>query len=205
MVRAFTERHDHPDFIIITAARDVATVRAAMQVGAVYYLVKPFGFQALHDRLVSYRDLRARMAGSATRRTSRRSTRCSACSAAPRPCRPSSRRERATRLRLSNWYATPSRSRGDISAAEVAEAIGVSRATAQRYLTYLARHGVVRLNSATAPRAAPNTAIPWRCNSGLPMLRGILPHQRFRPRRPRRLSLYFRKECGPRPRPRVAR
>ena len=34
---------------------------------------------------------------------------------------------------------------GDVSAAEVAETIGVSRATAQRYLTYLTKHGIVRL------------------------------------------------------------
>ena len=38
------------------------TVRTAMQLGAVHYLVKPFGYTALHDRLPSYRDLRLRMA-----------------------------------------------------------------------------------------------------------------------------------------------
>jgi len=32
-----------------------------------------------------------------------------------------------------------------VSAAEVAEQVGVSRPTAQRYLSYLAQHGVVRL------------------------------------------------------------
>jgi response regulator of citrate/malate metabolism len=46
---------------VITAARDVSTVRTAMQLGAVHYLVKPFGFAALRDRLASYRDLRLRM------------------------------------------------------------------------------------------------------------------------------------------------
>jgi len=34
----------------------------------------------------------------------------------------------------------------DVSAAEVADVVGISRATAQRYLTYLQRHGVVRLH-----------------------------------------------------------
>jgi response regulator of citrate/malate metabolism len=32
-----------------------------------------------------------------------------------------------------------------VSAAEVAETVGISRATAQRYLAYLERHGVVKL------------------------------------------------------------
>jgi len=34
---------------------------------------------------------------------------------------------------------------GDVSASEVAERVGISRPTAQRYLSYLTRHGVVRL------------------------------------------------------------
>ena len=40
---------------MITAARDLATVRAAMRGGAVYYLVKPFGFEQLQTQLDSYR------------------------------------------------------------------------------------------------------------------------------------------------------
>jgi response regulator of citrate/malate metabolism len=133
IVRAFAERHDHPDFIIITAARDVATVRAAMQVGAVYYLVKPFGFQALHDRLVSYRDLRARMAEISEE---------------------ADQSEVDALFGMLRGHSAPTlelvrnavrAADGDISAAEVAEQVGVSRPTAQRYLSYLAQHGVVRL------------------------------------------------------------
>ena len=44
-----------PDAIVITAARDMASVRASMQLGAVSYLVKPFGFASLAARLGSYR------------------------------------------------------------------------------------------------------------------------------------------------------
>ena len=39
-----------PDFVVITAARDVGTVRTAMQLGAVHYLVKPFGYPAMCRR-----------------------------------------------------------------------------------------------------------------------------------------------------------
>ena len=62
VVRKLMERDEHPDCVVITAARDVSIVRTAMQLGAVHFLVKPFGFTALRDRLVSYRDLRLRMA-----------------------------------------------------------------------------------------------------------------------------------------------
>ena len=33
-----------PDFLLVTAARDIEAVRTAMQLGAFYYLVKPFSF-----------------------------------------------------------------------------------------------------------------------------------------------------------------
>ena len=62
MVRRLMERETHPDVIVITAARDAATVRSAMQLGAVHYLVKPFGFATLNERLQAYRRLRRRIA-----------------------------------------------------------------------------------------------------------------------------------------------
>ena len=145
VVRTFAERPDHPDFIIITAARDVATVRAAMQVGAVYYLVKPFGFQALHDRLASYRDLRTRMAGISEEADQSEVDALFGMLRGPAPLQaeqPSKGHSAPTLELVRNAVRAAD---GDISAAEVAEQVGVSRPTAQRYLTYLAQHGVVRL------------------------------------------------------------
>jgi response regulator of citrate/malate metabolism len=42
------------DVLVITAARDVETVRAMVQGGAVHYLIKPFSFAALRERLERY-------------------------------------------------------------------------------------------------------------------------------------------------------
>ena len=50
-----------PDVIVISAARDLAAVRAAMQLGAVHYLVKPFGYHVLAERLSAYQRLRRRI------------------------------------------------------------------------------------------------------------------------------------------------
>jgi response regulator of citrate/malate metabolism len=36
--------------------------------------------------------------------------------------------------------------KSDVSATEVAEILGISRPTAQRYLSYLAQHGIVELD-----------------------------------------------------------
>jgi len=133
-----------PDFIVITAARDVGSVRTAMQLGAAYYLVKPFGFASLKERLVSYANLRKHLTtlGSTARQADVDqlfSMMRTSPDAMPAPAKGHS----APTLELvrNAVMAAPE----DVSAAEVAETVGISRATAQRYLTFLARHGLVRL------------------------------------------------------------
>jgi response regulator of citrate/malate metabolism len=145
VVRTLMERERHPDVIVITAARDLVTVRTAMQLGAVHYLTKPFGFAALEERLKAYRRLHLRLAG------------------LPGEANQSDidelfgmlrTRSDVSGLKPDKGHSAPTlelvlqavRSAADsISAAEVAESIGVSRATAQRYLSYLETHALVRL------------------------------------------------------------
>ena len=50
------------DVIAITAARDVQSLRSAMQGGVVHYLIKPFRFAALQEKLQSYAAMRQRLA-----------------------------------------------------------------------------------------------------------------------------------------------
>src|ERR1700736_2608959 len=56
-------REDHPpvDVIVVTAAKDADSVRAAMQHGALHYVLKPFSFPALRDKLLSYAQMRSRL------------------------------------------------------------------------------------------------------------------------------------------------
>jgi response regulator of citrate/malate metabolism len=144
VVRRLMEGERHPDVIVITAARDVATVRTAMQLGAVHYLVKPFGFAALGERLRSYRALRLRIAGLPSEADQVDVDELFGMLRG----RPSAGRV------LEKGHSAPTMELvrdavraavGAVSATEVAESIGISRATAQRYLSYLERHGVVRL------------------------------------------------------------
>lgn len=144
VIRKLMEREEHPDFIVITAARDVSTVRTAMQLGAVHYLVKPFGFTALNERLAFYRDLRLRMA------TLDKEADQSEVDAlfgllrgpATLPEIPAKGHSAPTLELVRNAVRAAA---ADISATEVAEQVGISRPTAQRYLSYLTQHGVVRL------------------------------------------------------------
>lgn len=133
-----------PDFIVITAARDVGSVRTAMQLGAAYYLVKPFGFASLKERLESYANLRKHLTtlGNTARQADVDqlfSMMRTSPDAMPAP--PKGHSAPTLELVRNAVMAAPE----DVSAAEVAEAVGISRATAQRYLTFLARHGLVRL------------------------------------------------------------
>jgi response regulator of citrate/malate metabolism len=138
------ERRAHPDVIVITAARDVATVRAAMQLGAVHYVMKPFGFTALNERLISYRNLRRRIAGLADSADQDDVDELFGLLRGPAPLtrRPEKGHSAPTLERVRNVVRA---AHEDVSAGEVADAIGISRATAQRYLSYLERHGIVRL------------------------------------------------------------
>jgi response regulator of citrate/malate metabolism len=131
-----------PDVIVVTAARDVASVRTAMQLGAVHYLVKPFGFAALRERLTAYRDLCGRLArlDQADQRDVDELYGLLRGTPLPNVLPKGHSAPTLTLVREAMRTAGT-----DLSAAEVASLVGISRPTAQRYLSYLARHGVVRL------------------------------------------------------------
>lgn len=92
VVRTLLEQPQPPDVIVISAARELAAVRAAMQLGAVHYLVKPFGYQVLADRLQAYQRLRRRIEGIDGTPSRPTSTNCSDCSGRPRCPSPVQRR-----------------------------------------------------------------------------------------------------------------
>jgi response regulator of citrate/malate metabolism len=138
-----------PDCIVITAARDVEAVRTAMQLGAVYYLVKPFGFGQLREQLETYRRWRekVRSGGEADQATvdSLYNLR------APR----SAAKEQQLPPTMAKVLAAVRSSAASISAVEVAEAIGISRPTAQRHLNDLVHRGVIRLDLAYGATGRP--------------------------------------------------
>jgi response regulator of citrate/malate metabolism len=128
-----------PDFLVITAARDVATVREAIQLGSVHYLVKPFTFTQLEERLIAYRDLHSRLA----RIEEPDQQDVDALYGFLRGPVPLPKGQSApTMARIRELLQS---AEDDVSAAEIAEEIGVSRSTAQRYLAELARQGKIEL------------------------------------------------------------
>ena len=133
------KEHHRPDFLVITAARDMTSVRAAMQLGAVHYLVKPFSFTQLEERLNAYRDMRGRLERIDEAEQHDVDTLYGLLRGpAPQPEGKSGPTMTSIRELL---QASPH----DVSAADIAEQVGISRPTAQRYLAELARQGNIEL------------------------------------------------------------
>ena len=127
------------DVLAVTSARELSTVRAAASHGVVGYLLKPFTYPALRDRLVAYADYRARVTGGgdATGQADVERVLDTVRTSGPSPL--------PKGMGPDTLDAVVSAVRGAdvISAAEVAERIGASRITARRYLEYLTDGGLV--------------------------------------------------------------
>lgn len=126
------------DAIMLTAASDPASVRAALAAGALNYLVKPFTADQLKDRLIAYGHYHSRLpanGGKVDQSEIDRAMRL--LHEGDRPVTPKGRSSITTQLIVEALRGAG----GPRSAAEVAEELGIARATAQRYLAGLAQDG----------------------------------------------------------------
>ncbi|MFP3580477.1 response regulator [Arthrobacter sp. SIMBA_036] len=142
LLRSLQASGNPVDCIIITAAQDLATVKSAMTSGAVYYLVKPFGFERLKTQLESYRKWRQELESASTGNQATIDSLYNARSAGIKPAAPAPRLQ-PTMQKVFDAVRTAG---GPISAAEIADQLGVSRPTAQRYLSSLERKGLLVLD-----------------------------------------------------------
>jgi response regulator of citrate/malate metabolism len=132
-------RELHGDSMVLTAATEAATIRAAMSAGALGYLVKPFATTELAARLSGYARYRKILASP---NLSSSDVDAAVDALRPRiapPAPPTVAASSTKQLVLQALRASDK----PMSAAEVSAAIGISRATAQRYLAALATTGDV--------------------------------------------------------------
>ena len=134
-----------PDFLVITAARDMKASAPAMQLGAVHYLVKPFNYAQLEERLIAYRELSRRLdrIGHAEEREAEQHEVDALYSLLRGPTGLPKGQSGPTMASIRDLLQA---ARDDLSATEIASSIGISRSTAQRYLAELARQGKVELH-----------------------------------------------------------
>ncbi|MGW1817743.1 DUF7342 family protein [Streptomyces sp. NPDC002125] len=148
----------HPtDVIMVTAARDVATVQAAMRHGALQYLVKPFAYAGLRTKLEAYAALRHTFAGGGEAEQTEVDRLFGGLWATGGSDLPKGHSPTTAELVRQALRAAE----GPLSAQEVAESAGMSRQTAQRYLKLLERTGRVRLSLRYGETGRPEHRYTW--------------------------------------------
>ncbi|MGO4690233.1 response regulator [Glaciibacter sp. 2TAF33] len=144
VARALLDSPRPPVVIVISAATDVDAVRTAVQLGVAHYLVKPFGFAALAERLSAVRAALAQIADWPEDAGQEDVDHMfELLRPAPSDGDTPDIEHLAPTLQL--VYKSVGAGRSGLSASEIAAQVGISRATAQRYLTQLEHIGAVRL------------------------------------------------------------
>jgi response regulator of citrate/malate metabolism len=147
----------HVDVIAVTAAKDVTTLRTAIHGGVIHYLVKPFFFDTLRERLEGYAALHGRLERLrdpdqhdidhvfALLRSRRRHALPKGISAPTLGLVVDALRE----------------ADDEVTAVAIAERTGISRGTARRYLEYLALTGAIELSLRYGATGRPEHLYRW--------------------------------------------
>ncbi len=136
--RALRAAGSTADVIAVTSARDLGTVRAAVSQGIVQYLLKPFTFRSLRDKLERYAEYREQLAGGGVAAGQAEVDRAyAALRGVDRGTLPTGLADET----LAAVARALQQAQGGLSAGEVAQRCGVSRVTARRYLEHLAESG----------------------------------------------------------------
>lgn len=150
------------DTLAITAAREQQLVRSAVALGVIGYLLKPFTFADMRERMAAYRRYREQLSGADTISQSRVDALIrelhqppDAAATAPKGVSPELLERVICTLRAGDAL-------DGLSASEVAAATGTSRVTARRYLQHLAETGSVDRSQKLGGSGRPEITFRWR-------------------------------------------
>ncbi|MFI8301840.1 response regulator [Streptomyces sp. NPDC085927] len=135
LARSLRTAGHHADVVAVTSARDLTVVREGVSLGVVQYVLKPFTFATLRDRLVRYAEFRAAV-GEASGQAE--VDRALAALRAPGPAALPKGLSAPTLERVTLVLRGADEG---LTASGVAEAVGISRITARRYLEHLVDAG----------------------------------------------------------------
>jgi response regulator of citrate/malate metabolism len=121
------------DVIAVTSARDLATVRSALSLGVVQYLLKPFSFASFQDKLQAYAEYRRRTA-QAPQQLAQTDVDRALAALYENPVR--ALPKGLTEATLGAVVELLQKGE-ELSSAQVAKGVGVAVQTARRYLEYL--------------------------------------------------------------------
>jgi response regulator of citrate/malate metabolism len=155
LLGALREAAPEVDVLVISAAREADTVRRALRGGIVHYLMKPFSYDDLRVRLEHYQQAYAAMAGEHTDQAD--VDRVFGVSGADKRL---PKGFSAETLRLVE--DTLRQETADVSAAEAASLLGISRVSARRYLEHLVETGKVEVALRYGEVGRPERRYAWR-------------------------------------------
>jgi response regulator of citrate/malate metabolism len=145
------------DVIAVTAAKDVSTLRTAIHGGVIHYLVKPFFFDTLRERLEGYAALHGRL----ERMREPEQHDIDHVFSLLRSQRRHALPKGISAPTLELVVEIVRDSEGDLTAVEVGERAGISRGTARRYLEYLALTGAIELSLRYGTTGRPEHLYRW--------------------------------------------
>jgi response regulator of citrate/malate metabolism len=150
------------DVIAVTVARDLSTVKASLSLGVAQYLLKPFTFKTVRQKLERYSAFRSTLTEHELILQQEIDNVLSTLHAdlddLPKGIGRESLGAVVTALRE---HAAPG-----LSAAELADVLGASRVTARRYLEYLVDAGLVHREARYGGSGRPEFEYRWHPGSG---------------------------------------
>lgn len=144
--------------LALTAATEMKTIRQAIALGVVQYLVKPFGYQQFAERLRMFREVSAEFAGSGSVTDQEAVDRAFRQHRATGPAELPKGLTEATLDAVVDLLRPTS---AGLSAGEVGAAVGTSRVTARRYLEHLYQRGVVERAPRYGTPGRPENEYRW--------------------------------------------
>lgn len=148
------------DVMVITAARDVDTIRSAMRGGALHYLIKPFSQAALRDQLRHFGSLHAKLTRLSQQSTAGQEDVDAVFGARPRSASvlPKGLTTQTADLVEQALLAHPE----GLSATECARVTELSRPSSRRYLEHFVETGKAEVRLRYGGTGRPERQYHWR-------------------------------------------
>ncbi|MEU9976221.1 response regulator [Streptomyces sp. NPDC051014] len=143
------------DVIAVTSARDLAVVREGVSLGVVQYVLKPFTFATLRDRLTRYAEFRAAVGEASGQDEVDRAL------GALRAPSPAALPKGLSAPTLERVTVALRESAQGLTAAALAETVGISRITARRYLEHLVEAGTAGRSPLYGQVGRPELVYRW--------------------------------------------
>lgn len=168
VLRRLRQAGSSVDVLVVTADRDVETVKESLRGGVVQYLIKPFTTEAMRERLLEFRRMRASLdeLGREGRSDVGQRQVDEVFGTARRPSSveaglPKGLAIETLRLVVVALREPASEGDGTLSAAECADRVGLARVSTRRYLEHLVSIGYAEVTLKYGGAGRPERRYRW--------------------------------------------